>query len=599
MKLKYIKLSLVLIFLILPFLCIGLVKSKDNQAVLPVPLEMDFVGEYSFDGETWYEYSKSADISSFSGDVTFRGNFTEEIREGATLNFFINHIGISMYVNGNMIYMDTPTQLKDMGRDLMSSMCGQKWSNFVCPHIATTDEVEIRFINFHHHGNRNAYIEAMTNCYMSPQYNPIMETYLEKYIEPFENVGYGILVVGIMLIGVAAFAKIFGSEMAAKVAKIAVATLFTGGYVLFDVMLVFLMNDSLAVKTYAGQLCLMMSVFFVGMIVCDMLSGICRKIANVTIAISGIVNAVIIIIATTGKVLLYDMVLVWKVMQLVVSIALIFVSVMEIKKNKKKWGEISICAIVLLAVVLDIGEVGYHEYYNGMFYKVTFIIMLVGLVFMGVRMVVNEHRINVKNQKLEVELENSHTALMLSQIKPHFIYNVLGTIREFCEEEPKMAADLVQKFSLYLRGNFTEMDNQTPVSVAKEIEHVKHYVDIEMIRFPDMKIEYDIQNDEFLVPALTIQPLVENAIKHGLMGLETAGKVKISSYETEKFYEVCVKDDGIGFDESVFNDGKKHIGIANIRRRIEALCGGSLTIESIKNQGTTAIIRIPKEGVMD
>lgn len=252
-----------------------------------------------------------------------------------------------------------------------------------------------------------------------------------------------------------------------------------------------------------------------------------------------------------------------------------------------------------MAVVLDIGEVGYHEYYNGMFYKVTFIIMLVGLVFMGVRMVVNEHRINVKNQKLEVELENSHTALMLSQIKPHFIYNVLGTIREFCEEEPKMAADLVQKFSLYLRGNFTEMDNQTPVSVAKEIEHVKHYVDIEMIRFPDMKIEYDIQNDEFLVPALTIQPLVENAIKHGLMGLETAGKVKISSYETEKFYEVCVKDDGIGFDESVFNDGKKHIGIANIRRRIEDLCGGSLTIESIKNQGTTAIIRIPKEGVMD
>ena len=599
MKLKYIKLSLVLIFLILPFVCIGVVKSNDNQATLPVPLEMEFEGEYSYDGVSWYEYSESADISSFDGDVTFRGHFTEEVIEGATLNFFINHIGISVYVNGNMIYMDTPTQLKSMGRDLMKSMCGQKWSNFICPQITAEDEVEIRFINFHNHGNKNAYKEALTNCYMSPPYNPIMENYLEKYIEPFENLGYGILVVGIMLVGVAVFAKIFGSDLAAKVTKIAVSTLFMGGYVLFDVMLVFLMDDSLVVKTYARQMCLMISVFFVGMLICDMLSGIRRKIANVLVAISGVVNAAIIIIAITGKVLMYDMGFAWKIMQLVVSLALVVLGILEIKHNKKNWGEISICNLVHLAVILDIGEVGYFEYFNGLFYKTAFIIMLFGLIFRGVRGIVNEHRTNAKNQKLEMELDNSHTALMLSQIKPHFIYNVLGTIREFCEEEPKKAAELVQKFSMYLRGNFTEMDNQTPVSVAKEIEHVKHYVDIEMIRFPDMMVEYDIQNDEFLVPALTIQPLVENAIKHGLMGLETAGKVKVSSYETDKYYEVCVQDDGVGFDESVFYDGKKHIGIANIRRRIEAMCGGNLTIDSVKGQGTTAIIRIPKEGVMD
>ena len=599
MKFKYIKLSLVLIFLVLPFVCIGVVKSNDNQATLPVPLEMEFEGEYSYDGVSWYEYSESADISSFDGDVTFRGHFTEDVIEGAALNFFINHIGISVYVNGNMIYMDTPTQLKSMGRDLMKSMCGQRWSNFICPQITAEDEVEIRFINFHNHGNKNAYKEALANCYMSPPYNPIMENYLEKYIEPFENWGYGILVVGIMLVGVAVFAKIFGSDLAAKVTKIAVSTLFMGGYVLFDVMLVFLMDDSLAVKTYARQMCLMISVFFVGMLICDMLSGIRRKIANVLVAISGVVNAAIIIIAITGKVLMYDMGFAWKIMQLVVSLALVVLGILEIKNNKKNWGEISICTLVHLAVILDIGEVGYFEYFNGLFYKAAFIIMLFGLVFRGVRRIVNEHRTNVKNQKLEIELDNSHTALMLSQIKPHFIYNVLGTIREFCEEEPKKAAELVQKFSMYLRGNFTEMDNQTPVSVAKEIEHVKHYVDIEMIRFPDMMVEYDIQNDEFLVPALTIQPLVENAIKHGLMGLETAGKVKVSSYETDKYYEVCVQDDGVGFDESVFYDGKKHIGIANIRRRIEAICGGSLTIDSVKGQGTTAIIRIPKEGVMD
>ena len=596
-KFKYIKILIVIMLIVLPLVCLGYIKSDNNQAVLPVPLKISFEGEYSYDGEEWLKYCEDADISSFDGDIVFRGHFTENINEGAMLNFFSNHVGISVYVNGKLIYMDTPTQIKQLGRDLMKSMCGKKWTNLTCPKISVEDEVEIRLINFHKHGNVNAYKEALANCYMSPKYNPIMESYLESYIKPFNIAGYAILVIAAILVGITIFSKIYASEISGKMFKIAMATLFTAGYVLFDVMLIFLEDDILAVRTYGRQLCLMVSVFFVGLIACDLLSGIRKKIGNGIIAVLGIANAAIIIVAMASDILLYDMVFYWKMMQLAVSIAFIVLCIMEITSNKKEWGEIVICALVQLAIILDIGDVGYYEYYNGMFYKIAFIIMLIFLTFKGVRAVIYEHRTNIKNQSLKVELDNSHTALMLSQIKPHFIYNVLGTIREFCEEEPEKAAELVQKFSLYLRGNFTEMDNQAPILVSKEIEHVKHYVDIEMIRFPDMKIEYYIENDEFLVPALTIQPLVENAIKHGLMGLESAGVVKIISRERDKYYEVSVQDDGVGFVESVFDDGKKHIGIANIRRRIEAMCGGCLIIESVKGQGTTATIRIPKEGV--
>ena len=94
-----------------------------------------------------------------------------------------------------------------------------------------------------------------------------------------------------------------------------------------------------------------------------------------------------------------------------------------------------------------------------------------------------------------------------------------------------------------------------------------------------------------------MQPLVENAIKHGLMGLESGGIVTISTYETEQNYCVCVEDNGVGFDDSVFRDGRKHIGIQNIRGRLEAMVGGTLTIDSIPGKGTTALILIPKEGV--
>lgn len=227
---------------------------------------------------------------------------------------------------------------------------------------------------------------------------------------------------------------------------------------------------------------------------------------------------------------------------------------------------------------------------------------LLYIVFMGITMMFlygeQEMQLAEKNRLLaenERQLTESRIATMISQIQPHFIYNTLGTIGQFCLEDPEKAADLVQEFSLYLRGNFTELDNSMPIRISQEIEHVRHYVGIEQIRFPDMQVEYDLQAGEFLVPALTVQPLVENAIKHGLMGLEEGGKVVISTYETKEAYVVCVKDDGVGFDQAVLSDGQPHVGIKNIRGRLEAMCGGTLTIDSTPGCGTMAQIMIPKE----
>ena len=195
----------------------------------------------------------------------------------------------------------------------------------------------------------------------------------------------------------------------------------------------------------------------------------------------------------------------------------------------------------------------------------------------------------------ERRLTEQRIATMISQIQPHFIYNTLGSIYQLCLEQPQQAAELTQNFSRYLRGNFSELDNNKPIQLSKELEHVKHYISIEQVRFPDISVTFDVSASDFLLPALSVQPLVENAIKHGLMGLESGGSVIISAYETEKEYCVSVKDDGVGFDVNAVTDVKKHIGIHNIRQRLDAICGGTLTIESAVGKGTTAVIIIPKE----
>lgn len=195
----------------------------------------------------------------------------------------------------------------------------------------------------------------------------------------------------------------------------------------------------------------------------------------------------------------------------------------------------------------------------------------------------------------ERQLTESRIATMISQIRPHFIYNTLGSIEQLCELQPEKAAQLVHEFACYLRGNFGEMDNPAPIRLSQEMAHVRHYVSIEKIRFPDMEVQFDLRSSDFLIPALSVQPLVENAIKHGLMKLPQGGTVVVSSHETDTHYCVTVADNGPGFDTAILREKGSRVGLRNIHGRITAMCGGTLTVESTPGLGTKVQILIPKE----
>ena len=196
---------------------------------------------------------------------------------------------------------------------------------------------------------------------------------------------------------------------------------------------------------------------------------------------------------------------------------------------------------------------------------------------------------------LNAKLAESRISTMMSQIRPHFIYNTLGSIEQLCELDPPKAGKLVHNFAKYLRVNFREMDNLKPIRMSQEMEHVHHYISIESVRFPDMTFSFEMNSDDFSLPALTIQPIVENAVKHGLMKLQKGGSIRVMSYETDIQYCVTVEDDGVGFDTSILRDEREHVGIRNIRGRLKAMVDGTLEIESTQGVGTKVLITIPKE----
>jgi LytS/YehU family sensor histidine kinase len=238
-------------------------------------------------------------------------------------------------------------------------------------------------------------------------------------------------------------------------------------------------------------------------------------------------------------------------------------------------------------------------------FAITQPMMLVFTMFMLVatmlettqKTVQREVQLAQRVERQEAELLETRIDIMLSQMQPHFLYNTLTTIETFCYKDSKTAAKLVREFSVYLRENMDSLTQKELVSFKREFEHVKIYLDIEKLRFEErLNIIYDFEVTDFKLPILTIQPLVENAVRYGVNKKLSGGTVTIATRLVAEGVKIIISDDGEGFEPSQTNcqDGRSHVGVENVRERLRAQCGGTLTVESEKDKGTICTIIIPK-----
>ena len=200
---------------------------------------------------------------------------------------------------------------------------------------------------------------------------------------------------------------------------------------------------------------------------------------------------------------------------------------------------------------------------------------------------------------MEKELEESRITIMLSQMQPHFIYNILNVIYYMCGKDPAAAQAAISKFSDHLRNNLEALSLRELITFRKEMDHIRTYLELEQIRFGDeLTIIYDIEDDSFLLPVLSIQPLVENAVKHGIAKKRGGGSVTIASRQTETAYVVTISDTGVGFDAARYeDDGKVHVGLRNVRQRLLITMNATVEISGTPGSGTTVTVTIPKKKV--
>ena len=196
------------------------------------------------------------------------------------------------------------------------------------------------------------------------------------------------------------------------------------------------------------------------------------------------------------------------------------------------------------------------------------------------------------------EIANQKASIMVLQMRPHFIYNTMTSIYCLCNQDPRLARQVIMDFTTYLRRNFTAVASAAPIPFSSELEHTRAYLAVEQAQYEDsLFVDYDTPHTFFRVPPLTLQPIVENAVKHGRDPYAGPFHISIRTQKTDTGSEIIVADNGRGFDPA--GDDEPHIALKNIQQRLEIMCGGSLTIAPGDGGGTVVTVTIPDSGAQD
>ncbi|MBE5861441.1 MAG: hypothetical protein E7295_01155 [Lachnospiraceae bacterium] len=243
---------------------------------------------------------------------------------------------------------------------------------------------------------------------------------------------------------------------------------------------------------------------------------------------------------------------------------------------------IGITAVIVSAIVID--------YFMELASWVSFLTvsMVCSCLFFYLWLHLQFAREHERALKAEQEVQ-----IMIAQVQPHFLYNVLSTIQALCKANPDMAYGVTEKFGRYLKENMDTLKSRELIPFKKELEHTKTYAELEMAKYPNFRLEIDAKEVNFLIPALSLQPIIENALQSDER-IREQGLIRVSSSCEGDVYEIIVWDNGSGFQQKSDHENDPfHIGIQNVRERIESMCGGSMEVETFPNDGTIVTIKIP------
>ena len=582
---------IVLVILIAAGFLTTMIKAyKNSQAISPFLIPVLFEGEYSLGGGPWQELTPGSRIPADNRDLQLRGRFNISYTLNDQVFLYLDHVDMTMKINGKEI-VNTFKPTETISEDF----CGTYWYQCLIQNVTREDYVEMMLHSTHDFGHKNAYRDFIDRIYTAPEY------YLKDFILQMGRFSRLLALTGailaLLILGFALAFAFIGIPIGGKLALFGLSALLMSGYIALDTPDVSLWSEIILTNTSFSQLCMMLAALGFGLFIADVFESKTNRAALAALTVMAMFDGAVILLSGARVIRICSTLLPWVVVQSAVSAVLLaymlrlLFTAEEVKERKL----LLVCAAMQALILTDlIGSLcGWAD--AGICSKTGFVLVL--LIFLGwtLRAVPEKYRQALRVNQLEGELEESRIAVMVSQIHPHFLFNALSTIRHLCRTQPEAAWEALGDFASYLRANTDALTNTKLIPFPQEMRHIQSYLKLEKLRMGDrLNIVYDIREEDFLLPPLSVQPLVENAVKHGIFYAKNGGTVRIATCRQEGAIVIVVSDDGVGFDAEEKNetDARVYVGIRNVQTRLQKLLHARMSIESGKNNGTTVTIRI-------
>ena len=550
---------------------------------------VQFVGEYRLDEGEWLTLGEKFTAAPQDGTLTLRGRFDRAINDGEQLHLLLNHLEYSISVNGETVatsdsWLWAPT----------ADRCCAVWDSVTMPAVGPEDTVELEVRSHHRFSLDSSYQQLLESLYVGDTillHHTLAESSLLSQIT-----GWLLCALALCVLGAALAFSLASLPGAGKLWAFGLLALSIGGYTFLDSTAAALHPVSPALMTCTMLLCLVLGMVEINHFLVLHLTGGARTVALFTLYFQSAAGAIMALIGMSGYILMYELLLPWAILQLVAVPILLGCCVRELAV-KRLWRDLPLTCVfaLLLCALAELIGLFFPAWSSGLLVKSVSPILLLVLLVAGLRWLVkNQHTVQ-QVETLAADLENSRILMAMNQIRTHFIFNVLNAISGMCKYDPEKADRTVVRFARFLRSNIDIMQSDVPVTFNAALRHLEDYIALEQVRFGSrINFVTDIEEDYFCLPPLVLQPLVENAIKHGLTPVPEGGTITLRTWVEGNDVCVSVHDDGVGYDTTLPNRTEA-VGLQNVRFRLKHVMNGSLTMESAPGQGTTATIRVPLE----
>ena len=580
-KLRFGPVVHILLFLVAAILLLGHLPRENRTEDIR---RLTFYGEYSRDGVTWNAYGGQK-LSAIDGDLYLRGDFGMQIPEKSTITFYAFHIGLSVELNGEtLVAVDEKT------------MCGSRWVTIETPYVGGEDQFTIRLSNAHVIGNAYSYVRLLDGIYYGEA--EAVRQIAETRDGARQVLGIAVVALSVVLMGIALVFAVMGLSGNTRLIPICLMALCYGGYLILTAPITSFGSYRPSLLSCALFLCIIVALLELSVLLRDYLTGWRRKLVGALLSLQIGWLLALLLAALMGKISMCRLLDLWIPPQIGAMVILFILGTWEwLFASDRNPGLLAFCGILFGAALLEALNEGFLLWKERVILDVVVALFFFVYAVYGIVRVPLSIRKAAQTERLRSDLKQSRIVLAMSQIRAHFIFNILNAISGMCKYDPEKADATLIRFARYLRGNIDVMQEDQLETFSASLQHLQDYIALEQIRFGDrIRFRTDVMAKEFCLPPLVLQPLVENAIKHGLTPKKEGGTITLRTQQQGEKIIISVMDDGVGFSVEAPLQ-KSSVGMSNVQFRLKQLVDGEMQVESTPGQGTVVTLTLPLDRV--